>query len=380
LEELLASALSWLQREVGRWLSTFEYEQGWRWWTWSEWTPQRPEGVVQVLTGVDGEAVYGRADQLNALLEDSIFHWEWSSGDVFHFYIEDFTYPEVAAYVKDQQQLDWIRGLVAPELAAVHREVFDWAAENGTSLGSLGWREFEELIAAAFAGQGMTTTLGSGRSDGGIDLRLVRHAVFGDVMTAVQVKSGQTPVRLHYIQALAAASVADGNSESIFVTASRYLPGAKKWAEAWEKKTRHRIHLATPTDVEEWCAAARDRIWLPDHGLKDPKPMGSGNLVGRIMIRYARYASRNSFGLVVRQTRRAVLLQVLPSRIVSGDFQIGLEAPATGAMTQASADLLPARSLDGEIPLDTSKASLFDTEGEIWSLWKREPIAFNTMD
>jgi hypothetical protein len=87
------------------------------------------------------------------------------------------------------------------------------------------------------------------------------------------------------------------------------------------------------------------------------------------MIRRARYASRNSFGLVVRQTRRAVLLQMLNSRILSGDWQVGIEAPAKGASPKIPAEFLAARCLDGEIPRERSDAKLFDTDGRVWSLW-----------
>lgn len=247
---------------------------------------------------------------------------------------------------------------------------------------ALHWRELEELVASAFKEQGMSVELGTGRGDEGIDLRLTRHEVFGDVLAAVQIKSGRTPVRLHFVQALAAASLADGRSEAIFVTASRYLPGVRNWAAAWEKTMKHRIHLATLEDVATWCAAARDRQWFPDRRLRDPQPQGHGDLIGATMRSYARYASHNRFGLVVRQTPRAVLLRELPALTVSGDWAIGTEVPDLRAMIPAKPHYVAARSLDDEPERGVSSRhrTWYDTDGHSWDLWDDRPLSYNVLD
>jgi restriction system protein len=378
LDAFVAKSWAKLQARIDRWLTTLGLVDGWKWWDWPEWSVARPRGIVHVLTAEDGDRVYRGAEELNALVDPTIFHWEWETYSTFGFYINTFEHTDLAAYVAEQQELDWIRGLVAPDLAAVHRDVFDWFATRGHTLSRLHWRELEELIAASFASQGMAVELGPGRADGGIDLRLARHDVFGDVLTAVQVKGGTTPIRLHYVQALAAAAVADESDESIFVTASRYLPGVRNWVRAWEAKTQHRLTLASPGDVEQWCAAARDRVWLPDKGLRDPMPRGAGDLVGRVMSSSDHYRiTTNSFGLVVRQTERAVLLRLLNRRIVEGDIQMGREVPVLP--TEESAEAVPKYVAARWIDLN-DHAALFDTEGDLWSPWNGEPMAFTLMD
>ena len=375
LDELVAVSSSTLRAHVDRWLATLDLTDGWKWWDWAEWTSARPRGILHVLTVEDGDSVYSRADKLNALVDPTIFHWEWENHSTFGFYVKTLMHPDLAAYIAEQQELEWVRGLVAPDLAAVHRDVFHWFSTRGHTLSHLHWRELEELVAASFAGQGMAVELGPGRADGGIDLRLARHDVFGDVLTVVQVKGGGTPIRLHYVQALAAAAVADGGHESIFVTASRYLPGVRNWARAWEAKTQHRLTLASPEDVERWCAAARDRVWRPDKGLRDPTPKGTGDLVGRVM--HSHRFRTNRFGLVVRQTKRAVLLRLLDCRIVEGGIQMGREVPIlpSGESAQDGLKYVAARWLDVD-----DHAALFDSDGRSWSAWSGEPVAFNLMD
>src|SRR4051794_39167277 len=108
----------------------------------------------------------------------------------------------------------------------------------------------------------------------------------------------------------------------MFVSASRYEPAAKRWAGHWEETTGRRLQLAGPADVELWCAAARDRTWYPDRRLRDPEPRGTGPLVRQVMVADTGYGiTTHRFGLVVRQTKRAVLLRTLGRTIVEGDIQ-----------------------------------------------------------
>ena len=240
---------------------------------------------MQILTIEQYDNVYQAEDRIfDALDERGVFGWSWETYGVMAFHIDRDADPDLHAWVDNDLHALWVRGLVAPDLATVYREVFDWFAQGQDRLRPLNWREFEELVAASLAGQGMTVTLGPGRADGGIDIRLVRHDVFGDVLTAVQVKSGRTPIDLTYVQALAAASIEDGNDESLFVTSSRYLPAAKNFASSWEQSMRHRYTLATRDDVTVWAAAARDRIWYPDRCSRDSAPRGTRSLVGRAPV------------------------------------------------------------------------------------------------
>ncbi|HEX4345463.1 MAG TPA: restriction endonuclease [Solirubrobacteraceae bacterium] len=347
---------------------------GWTWWDWSDWTIARPRGYVQVLTVEQYDESI--ADRIFDALDGGVFGWAWQTFGVMVFYIDREMEPDLHAWVDHDLQAMWIRGLVAPDLAAVHREVFDWFAQGSHRMDALNWREFEELVAASLAGQGMTVTLGPGRADRGIDIRLVRHEVFGDVLTAVQVKSGRTPVELLYVQALAAASIHDGNDESLFVTSSRYLPGARDFARSWEAGMKHRYTLATSDDVVAWVKAARDRSWYPDRRLRDPSPCGSGDLVGHVLVSTSVSLIINTFGLVVRQTPRAVLMLVLSTDIVAGDRQRGREVPRmpTEFSAVTSDELLAARR-DSETP-----THWWDIDGHLFTTWNGTSLHFDTMD
>lgn len=344
-----------------------------------DWSPyQRPRGIVQILTVEQYYEVERRIEELNEIIEETIFHLEIDSYGVFAFYVDSFDHPELERHAKERLELEWIRGLVAPDLALVYREVFEWFAKRGDTLASLHWRELEELIAASFEAQGMRTELGPGRADGGIDIRLTQHEVFGDLLTAVQVKGGRTPIKLHYVQALAAASLEAGNDEAIFVTASRYLPSAKRWAESWGRTMRHRLTLATPDDVERWCAAARDRVRFPDRALSDPHPRGSGPLVGRILIASAGWRLVTyRYGLVLRQTPSAVLMRLLKTEVVEGDIQRGYERPIrpTDSPPEKPPELLAARC-----PENDDRDYLIGADGNHYSPWDGNPVYFDTMD
>jgi restriction system protein len=377
LDGRLDRAIRELRRKVEATMRGWDTSEGWTWKDWLEWANQRPHGVVQILSAPLNWDYWIQIEELQTAAEGTVFALSIED-DLFKtigFGIDWDKDPDLAQYVQEQQHFRWVRGLVAPDLAAVHHEVFDWFASRGDTLGRLHWREMEELVAASFEAQGLKVQLGPGRADGGIDIRMARHEVFGDVMTGVQVKSGRTPVKLHYVQALAAANALEGNHESLFVTASRYAPVARNWAGRWERDRRHRFTLATADDVEMWCAAARDRIWLPDHGLQDPEPRGGGLLVGRVLTSSSIPFARNLFGLVVRQTTRAVLMRLLDRSMVSGDSQRGCEVPVipTRADGEPARDLLAATK-------DSAEQYWWSTEGGLFTEWDGRPVSFDRMD
>jgi Restriction endonuclease len=376
VEEFLTSAEQEMRRLVDAVLAKTDCAaDGWTWREWADWTSARPGGSHLVLTVEDGNALFECVDELNTALEGTIFFFDYQRYAVAVFQVDSWKYPDLHAYVAERTMLRWLRSLVAPDLAAVYYDVFDWFSARGASLTELHWREAEELIAASFAAQGMSVELGPGRADGGIDLHLVEHDVFGDVLTAVQIKSGKRSVRLHYVQALAAASMADGNRRSLFVSASRYEPAAERWAGRWEEATGHQLELAGHADVELWCAAARDRTWYPDRTLRDPEPRGSGSLVGRVMVATTGYGiTTHRFGLVVRQTKRAVLLRSLTRSIVEGDIQQGVETPVLDAPPPEPPIYIAARNLDGD------GRHFFDPAGDMFAVWNGQPMWFTTMD
>ena len=315
------------------------------------------------------------------MLGNTVFGYERLSDSALAFCIDRWAFPALGTYFTEQQSLEWVKQLVAADLAEVHREVFDWFAKKSDTLTSLQWREFEELIGAAFTSQGMTVHLGPGQADGGVDLHLVRHAVAGDVITAVQAKSGRTPVRLHYVQALAAASLAGGADEALFVTTSRYFPGARKWAEQWQRTTGHRLQLASSSDVASWCAAARDRIWVSCTEIRDPTPRGSGPLVGSILVsRHKGILALNQFAIVIRETSGAALLRMLDKETIRGHpLESGDELPVLAMKDNMPQSLRAARWIDWSLGMPSlpSSRALVDEGGFCFEPWDGAPQPFN---
>jgi hypothetical protein len=138
-----------------------------------------------------------------------------------------------------------------PDFCEVSRELIEYFASHPEALEVLHWRRFEELIAAIFKNHGYETILGTGSHDQGIDLRLIQKDTIGVLVTLVQVKRYATnnPVGLEAVQALAGAVDAERANRGLLVTSSRFLPGAKAFAN----KLGSRLVLCEPADVAKWC-------------------------------------------------------------------------------------------------------------------------------
>ncbi len=125
-------------------------------------------------------------------------------------------------------------------------------------LEELHWRSFEILIDSVFRNQGFRTILGSGMSDQGVDLRIIRDAGDWEFVTLVQAKrfNPSRPVGMEVVQALFGAVQDEEAHQGLVVTTSYYEPGTKKWAD----KHPRRIRLADSADVVNWCARARQAM------------------------------------------------------------------------------------------------------------------------
>jgi len=143
--------------------------------------------------------------------------------------------------------------LVIPDFEAINFQLVEYFAEHPEQLHHLDWRKFEELLEAVFRNQGYDTELGPGRRDGGVDLRLIQKDSIGQMVTLVQVKrySPNNPVKLDAVAALYGVVEAQAANRGLFVTTSRYLPSAKRFAE----ERNRRLILASPQEVADWCKA-----------------------------------------------------------------------------------------------------------------------------
>ena len=141
--------------------------------------------------------------------------------------------------------------LIVPDFEQINLELMAYFAEHPDHLNELHWRKFEELLDAIFKNQGYHTELGPGSGDGGVDLRLVQKDSVGELITLVQAKryNKQNPIGLEAVQALHGVVDDQRAHRGLFVTTSRYLPGAQQFAE----RQNQRLILATSAEVAQWC-------------------------------------------------------------------------------------------------------------------------------
>ena len=146
---------------------------------------------------------------------------------------------------------------IATVFEEITLELIRHFGKNPNELQRIDWRRFEQLLDAIFRNQGFRTELGPGRGDGGVDLRLIQHDVLGEIITLVQAKrySSHRPIKLEAVAALYAAVEDQKASRGLFVTTSRYLPGAVRFAE----QQNRRLILADTEAVAAWCRSIGTR-------------------------------------------------------------------------------------------------------------------------
>ena len=244
---------------------------------------------------------------------------------------------ELQTEYRNYFEWQWICSLVKPDFSDLYEEIYEWFHKNPDDLYHIDPRQFEVLLDGVFRNNGFRTQLGSGRADGGVDIRLYSNDVIGEVVTLVQAKryAPSNPIELQAVQALSAVVEDERANQGLFITTSRYLPCAKNFAG----RQNTRLKLATSEDVSLWSSYAAEHI-IRDKSkliqsthlekLLDEKGVSS-SLEGKIV--YARWGATmliNSFAIVLRESKGAVLLMKLPTIVVSGDSLRGCEVPDIG--------------------------------------------------
>jgi hypothetical protein len=141
----------------------------------------------------------------------------------------------------------------------ITQELLQYFAQHPNELHQMEWRKFEYLLDAIFRNQGYRTELGPGRADAGVDLRLVQKDSIGEIVTLVQAKryAPKNAITLDAVSALYGVVEDQQANRGLFVTTSRYLPSATRFAA----KHSQRLVLADSSDVARWChSIASNRI------------------------------------------------------------------------------------------------------------------------
>ena len=333
------------------------------------------EWFLESLRGSRGIDLSGEID---AAIEHTGFYLEEDC-----FYVSDDESDLAIAY-RDYFEWCWICDLITPDHSSLYEEIFDRFHKNPDELYKLSSRKYEEFLEVVFQNNGYRTLLGLGGNDGGVDLRLYTNDIVGESVTLVQARRYRSdlPIKLEAVQALTAVVDDQKANRGLFVTTSRYLPCAKKFA------ARHnsRIQLASSNNVAEWCDLASHRIikeksLLVEFGQIQKILTGEKNkgLEGKIFhAQWGYNCTINSYAMIVRETKWLALLVALPEKIHTHDGygQNGTNLPDTS--------LEALSRIDKFCVFRAKKRFNADKFAGLWgrrqscSLWDGKPNYFNS--
>jgi hypothetical protein len=198
------------------------------------WLPhydQRPQSVALAMAIESHEIL----QQLNFELDIEWYDFVESLGlsvalwdhTTYWFYPEDEFLKHALV---EQLAFEWSARLVAPDVAVIYDEIFEYFSSRPGRMHELHHRAFEEMLSSVFLAQGYKTTLGPGSGDEGVDIRLVENTVYGESVTVVQAKRYKKPIDLQWVASLLGVTYDQKADRGLFVTSSRYLPSAQRFA------------------------------------------------------------------------------------------------------------------------------------------------------
>ncbi|MBD2169475.1 restriction endonuclease [Calothrix membranacea FACHB-236] len=362
--------------------------------SWSEhFDDEPPNNPCVLLLCADsqfGEILYGYygdelRDEFEELIENTGFYFENYGSGVFTFWVNNNE--ELEEAYRNYFEWQWICNLVQPDFSDLYEEVYSHFHKFPDNLYQLDPRKFEILLDGIFRNNGYQTQLGSGKADGGVDLRLYSNDVIGEVVTLVQAKryAKSNPIDLQAVQALSAVVEDERANQGLFVTTSRYLPCAQRFAA----RQNRRIKLATSGDVSRWSSSAAERIIRDKSTLVKPEHLKyllklkniSNTLEGKIFHATKDYGMLwNLFAIVLRESKGAALLMNLPRitvSIVRDAFQ-GYEIPDTGV---AALDQLNAQNVFRAKKNYNDKGELYLWgDQKLYSFWDGKPKYYDHLD
>lgn len=385
----LDSLVADLQRSIQEWATRHELWVDCGFQTYAERIDGEP-GQTPVVTilhfdGPLGHVFNGDFDELYTeftdLLQRQGFWYELNDGVSAHIYPLDDS-PLFLPFL-DRERWKWVCGLVQQDFADVHEELYSHFAKCPEDLQRLNWREFETLLFRIFQAQGFTCELGPGSNDGGIDVRVLQRDPLGDIMTLVQAKryAPRNKINMSAVAALHGVASVEKAQKSIFVTTSDYLPSARRFAN----RTPIPMTLATSADVRDWCRDASNGIIRDKSKLVSPQAVSSllqdlAPRDRRIIHAHTGYSViMNQFAIVLKETKHAALLMVIPSRTISDDGygQRGYEVPEIGpaCLERLAADTV------FRAKRSVSNGEVYYWDGRnLYSGWDGAPALFDLCD
>lgn len=139
----------------------------------------------------------------------------------------------------------------------IDQRYIDYLSNNLDDIGEIHWRKFEGLTAEFFKKEGYEVTLGSGRNDGGIDVRVWKDKEDKEnpPMILIQCKRQKNKVKREIVKALWADVEYEKAKSGLIVTSSEVSSGAKE-----DCKVRgYNINFAERDTLKRWIKSMRSK-------------------------------------------------------------------------------------------------------------------------
>jgi RNA polymerase sigma factor (TIGR02999 family) len=140
--------------------------------------------------------------------------------------------------------------LISPDLMAAIRQ-------DARMLGTLGWREFERLLAETLARLGYEVELQRGTKDGGIDIFAIKRAdPFGPHRYLLQAKRSRNAIGVNPVRELLFLHQHHRMTRSCLATTSMFTRGAWKLAGEYPWQ----LDLKDAENLREWIVLASKQV------------------------------------------------------------------------------------------------------------------------
>lgn len=301
--------------------------------------PRIDEPLMLVSEGpiarmLDGDGDWGEyRTAFESMLEDLGY---WHESETHYSFILHPIDDRLGEDLLSLHRWQWLQRLAERKMFELHSEVFEHFAKHSEDMQRIEWRQFEELLDAIFKNQGFYTELGTGRNDGGVDLRLYQNRAIPEVVTLVQAKKYKNPIKLDAVAALLGIAAEQRAANAIFATTSRFQPRARKFAVSVEQRVDlPSVELADSLRISGWCAEVGQHLNnYFAKGLAAPPVImeQTGPEAGSIVVARGGWdCLENYFARIEADFPHEAILRPIGSEIVSGDEQGGTEVPSESA-------------------------------------------------
>lgn len=139
----------------------------------------------------------------------------------------------------------------------IDQRYIDYLSNHLDDIGEIHWRKFEGLTGEFFKRNGYEVTLGKGRNDGGIDIRVWKEKEDKEnpPMILIQCKRQKEKVQREIVKALWADVIYEKAESGLIVTSSEVSSGAKE-----DCKVRgYNVNFAERENLKKWIRSMRSK-------------------------------------------------------------------------------------------------------------------------